>query len=528
MEKIELENKLNLRISELEKEFIIESMKNGNLKLDRTNFNTMRNVIFNDQTDSDTEISDNADNNNKKDRNNEHIKKLLKYIKYEGKKHNDHISELISLLSVERKQKDDYRIQLDEYENSKIDNVNSPMRDRDSLGCTNITDITERSNIAEDYNSTPSPDSHLTSFIKKDELEKLLLCSTADFETMKKSFINSYSNSNSIPKNSRSTVDLSARTEETDVSNGHTSFQMTAFMKINELENQLLNSENAKSMLEREIEDIMKKNYLNTSAVLENKAEEENLRNKINELEAAKLNKISELNTKFSIMENEFKTKIVDIDKEKTTKFDELKNQLSQFSSTGELLKNQIIELEISKDKKIIELEKELDTSKIELDDMTNNMNIMRNEILELKLQNENTENNNQNFNMIKNTKISDLETEILELEKHEKSYLNQIKDLEATRSSDIKEYENKEKDLINEFSETEKIKNSKIKDFEAQIIALKIQLEFCSNKIKNLEKAATETIPSNEGSYYIILHYIMLYYIASYYIMLYQFILLS
>ena len=464
MEKIELENKLNLRISELEKEFIIDNMKNANVKLDKTDFDSMRNVFFNDQNEND----------------NEEVKKLKKYIQYEEKKHNDHISELITLLSIETKQKDEYKAQLQEYENIRNMISNTP-KEKDSFGCTNVTDITERSIPIE----SPSESSdQLTSFVKKEELEKLLLCSTSDFEEMKKNLLGLYSNNNSIPKTSRST-DFSARTEDTEISYSNSSFQMTAIVKINELEKQLFNSENAKSMLQDEIDEIIKKNYT-ASSVLENRAEEENLRNKINELEVAKSNKISELTSKFTIMENEFKNKIVNIDKEKTAKFDVLKNQLNQFSSSDEILKNQIAELEFSKEKKIGELEIELKTSKTKIETMKEEMSDMKSE--------------NVKLNSITNTKIAGLEIEILELEKDEKKYLQEINDLKTHQASCTEEFEIKEQKMIQEFSEIDKRKNSKIKEIEAEVVTLKIQINFCTNKIKDLETAATETLPSSEG----------------------------
>ena len=475
MEKMELENKLNLRISELEKEFIIDNMKNANVKLDITNFDSMRNAFFNDQNEDD---DDNV---------NEDVTKLKKFIKYEEKKHNDHISELITLLSIETKQKEEYKIQLQEYEILKNLISNTP-KDKDSFGCTNITDITERSIPAE----SPSESSdQLTSLIKEEELEKLLLCSTSDFDEMKKNLLGLYSNNTSIPKTSRST-DFSARTEDTEISYSNASFQMTAIIKINELEKQLFNSENAKSMLQDEIDEIIKKNY-NASTVLENKAEEETLRNKINELEAAKLNKITELTSKFTIMENEFKNKIVDIDKEKTAKFDVLKNQLNQFSSNDDILKSQIVELENSKNKRVGEIETELITSKRTIVDLVEKMEIMKSEISDMEL-------NNEKLDSIKNTKIAGLEIEILELEKDEKNYLQQINDFETIRASQIVEFEIKEQKLVQEFSEIDKRKNSKIKEIEAEVVTLKIQVNFCTNKIKDLETAATETLPSSEG----------------------------
>ena len=235
-------------------------------------------------------------------------------------------------------------------------------------------------------------------------------------------------------------------------------------------------------------------------------------------------------------MENELKNKIVDINEEKTTKFDELKNQLNQFSNQDEILKNQLLELGNTKNQKIEELESDFEISKTENENLKSENENLKIEIDAVKLENENLilgnislatassdtkklcgnlENDLKILETLKNTEIDELKTEITELKLVEKMLKNEINGIEAKNLDRLMDFENfnsekitkekkdeieREKLKVFESIEHEKRNNNRIKELEAELITLQIQLKFRIDQMKEMEIAATDLGPSSEG----------------------------
>ena len=176
--------------------------------------------------------------------------------------------------------------------------------------------------------------------------------------------------------------------------------------------------------------------------------EEEILRNKILELENAKQNKISELNNKFSKMESDLKNQIVDNDKERTSKFEELKNQLNQLTIQDESLREKNKIAENSKDERILDLELQSEL-------------LMKKEIsLQKKL---------TDLELSKNSKITKLEMKLSEMREEEK-----INDTHR-RASDVRKSD--------------------------QILALEGMIRRYESRIKDLESADTDVTPVGSGT---------------------------
>jgi DNA repair exonuclease SbcCD ATPase subunit len=210
--------------------------------------------------------------------------------------------------------------------------------------------------------------------------------------------------------------------------------------RIIDLEDTSQTSETENSNLKSQMDIITTKNYEKFSGV-ESKSsefisEEEILRNKILELENAKQNKISELNNKFSKMENDLKNQIMDNDKERTSKFEELKSQLNQLTIQDESLREKNKIAENSKDRRIMELE-------LQSEILINKEISLQKKLVDLEI--------------LKNSKITKLESKITEIREEEKISENQRNVSDVIRA-----------DYILELEEQIKHYQSRIEDLES------------------------------------------------------------
>lgn len=255
-------------------------------------------------------------------------------------------------------------------------------------------------------------------------------------------------------QNSKMDNDLYSSTTSTSIlgnSEKLTPTRKQDLSRILDLENSLQTSETENSNLKNQMDVISTKNY-DKFAGLESKtceliSEEEILRNKILELENAKQNKISELNNKFSKMESDLKNQIVDNDKERTSKFEELKNQLNQLTIQDESLREKNKIAENSKDERILDLELQSEL-------------LMKKEIsLQKKL---------TDLELSKNSKITKLEMKLSEMREEEK-----INDTHR-RASDVRKSD--------------------------QILALEGMIRRYESRIKDLESADTDVTPVGSG----------------------------
>jgi hypothetical protein len=254
------------------------------------------------------------------------------------------------------------------------------------------------------------------------ELTKLLT-----IETNQKEYYKTQIEDLRTLQNSKMECDLYSTTSTSILGNSEklTPTRKQHLSRITDLENTSQTSETENSNLKSQMDIITTKNYEKFSGI-ESKSsefisEEEILRNKILELENAKQNKISELNNKFSKMENDLKNQIMDNDKERTSKFEELKNQLNQLTIQDERLREKNKIAENSKDRRIMELE-------LQSEILINKEMSLQKKLADLEI--------------LKNSKITKLESKITEIREEEKISENQRNVSDAKRADHILELE--------------------------------------------------------------------------------------
>lgn len=257
--------------------------------------------------------------------------------------------------------------------------------------------------------------------------------------------------------------------------------------RIQELEKSLELSQSEILQLKKEVKIFTKNNNENFTELI---IEEETLRSKILELENAKQNKILELSDKFSRMENNLKDQMTDTDEEKTTKFEELKNQLNTLSAREDSSKDE--ERDRDKDRDRDRDREKYEGERIAKDNVISDLKLHASSLAEkvqhlerrvVELEAMRTE-----YEDAPAAKITDMEEEErkgIKSKEHIQKMRNEIKVLETLQTSEKKEHQK-----VVEKSE------DRIRVSEGEADTLRSRLKHCQGQLEAMEAAATDVTP--------------------------------